>query len=285
VRKYARKLLDFPRSVVGSVGAVVLRRVVARCLARWTAREPAVLVIGVYRRANAQHVAATVEEAADRGWQVRLWALDAVDETLAAVTVGDGAGPKFPLLNALLEGVDLAPFDWVVVTDDDVRFQRGSAAALLSVADAAGLDLVQSAHTELSHRDVDFCVRRPFAVARRTTFVEIGPVFAVARRWRDRLLPFPSEHTMGWGLELDWFELAMQGARLGIVDSVPIRHLQPVGRGYEKGTQAAQLRALVRAHGLHDIRDIRRTLSTWWPWSSAPSWIEDDALVLRDQNE
>ena len=64
------------------------------------------------------------------------------------------------------------------------------------------------------------------SAARRTTFVEIGPIFAFRRAWTPRILPFPAAHTMGWGLELDWFDLERSGARLGIVDAVPIRQIE-----------------------------------------------------------
>jgi hypothetical protein len=78
---------------------------------------------------------------------------------------------------------------------------------------------------------------------------------------------------MGWGLELDWFDLAGEGAHLGVVDAVPIRHLHPVGRAYAKADEGERLRALVRARGLTSFHDAQRTLGTWWPWQSQAPWL------------
>jgi hypothetical protein len=270
IKKYARRVADRPRAVVGACGAPVARAAVTRLSTRGHRRS--VLVLCVYRNSNAHHVLPLVREAETRGWDVRLWALDATAPSLASHTVGSSRGAKFPLLNRLLEGGDPTDHDWVVVSDDDVRFVGGTLDDLLAVGEAAGLDLLQPAHTELSHRENEIAVRRPLSVARRTTFVEIGPLFAVGRHWRERLLPFPTGHAMGWGVELEWSDLEREGAVLGIVDAVPVRHLQPVGAGYAKHEEARRLAELVRARGLASFRDVQRTLGTWWPWRAAPPW-------------
>lgn len=286
VRKYLRLLGNYPRALLGAPIAVTTGATV-----RWRVRSTraasrrSVLVLAVYRAANAPTVGRLVQDATARGWVVRLWALDHTAPSLAAATVGEGAGAKFPLLNRLVAGCDLDAFDWVVVADDDFVFARGSARGsaraslsdLLDVAEVAGLDLVQPAHTERSHRDIEFTVRRPFSLVRRTTFVEIGPVFAFRPPWVAEMLPFPDRHTMGWGLEVDWYDLAQRGARLGIVDSVPIRHLGRVGRAYAKDDQRAALGAILRARGLDSLRDIQHTVGTWWPWRSVPPWVDRGA--------
>lgn len=273
-RKYLRKLGNYPRAVIAAPAAAATRAMVRRrVLPAAAGLERSVLVVAVYRFDNAGTIRSLVDEAVGHGWDVRLWALDRTAASLAAHTVGEGGGAKFPLLNGLLDGPDLDRFDWVVVADDDFAFRNGSLADVLAVSEAADLDLVQPAHVELSYRDNEIGVRRPFAVARRTTFVEIGPMFAVRRPWTAQVLPFPAEHTMGWGLELEWFDLEGRGARLGIVDAVPIRHLQPVGKGYAKDEQRARLGALVNARGLGSFRDIQRTVGTWWAWRSRPPWV------------
>ena len=78
----------------------------------------------------------------------------------------------------------------ILVADDDFVFRSGSMSNLLSAAHAAELDLVQPAHTELSHRGNPITVRRPFSVARNTTYVENGPVFAVGRALITNVFPF-----------------------------------------------------------------------------------------------
>jgi glycosyltransferase involved in cell wall biosynthesis len=272
VRKYARRAADYPRAVVGAPVAAVTGALVRRRAGLAPAGRH-VLVLCIYRALNAARVAPLLAEALTRGWDVRLWALDAVAPSLAAQTVGMGAGPKFPLLNRLTSGLDLERYDWVVVSDDDVALDHGAVDELLAVAEAAGLDFVQPAHTERSHRENAITVRRPLSVARRTTFVEIGPVFAVRRPWASRVVPFPDDHGMGWGLELEWFDLERSGARLGIVDAVALRHLDPVGKGYAKVEELDRLRSRLDARGLSDMADVQQTLATWRPWQRRPAWV------------
>ena len=74
--------------------------------------------------------------------------------------------------------------------------------------------------------------RRPGLTARRTRFVEIGPVTAIRADAFDALLPFP-DLQMGWGLDAYWSALAAEhGWKLGVIDAVPVRHVQPVAAAY-----------------------------------------------------
>jgi hypothetical protein len=71
-------------------------------------------------------------------------------------------------------------------------------------------------------------------LARRTRFVEIGPVTAVRADAFPVLLPFP-ELAMGWGLDAHWSSAAATaGLRLGVVDITPIRHLRPIADSYPR---------------------------------------------------
>jgi hypothetical protein len=275
LRKYGRRTFAYPRAVAAAPIARIACGLGDRLGHRPTAPS-SVLVFCIYRRRHAATVEALVWEARALGWDVRLWALDDVAPTLASLTVGQGVGAKFPLLNGMLRDGDTERFEWIVVADDDLTFGRRSLSQLLGVAEAAGLDFVQPAHTELSHRELEFTVRRPLSLARRTSFVEIGPLFAVRRPWTARVLPFPSEHTMGWGLELEWSDLERDGMRLGIVDGVPIRHLSPVGKGYAKDDERARLRALLAARELESVLEVQRVRGTWRPWQRRPAWVTRD---------
>jgi len=273
IRKYTRRLLDVPRALVGVPCAVATRALVWRRVPPAHARPPRrALLCCIYRARNADVVGRMVDDAVAHGWDVRLWALDAVAPSLAAHTVGTGPGAKFPLVDALLAH-DVEPFDWFVVADDDVAVERGSIDDLVALADAGRLDLVQPAHTERSHRELDFTVRRVGSVARRTTFVEIGPIFAFRRTLLAQMVPFPVGHSMGWGLELDWFDLERDGARLGIVDAVGVRHLSPVGADYAKQAEWHRLRGLLADRGLTTVHEIQTTRGVWRPWRSGPPWV------------
>jgi glycosyltransferase involved in cell wall biosynthesis len=274
LRKYSRRLFAYPRTVLAIPPASVTSALIRRTdWSRAASPTGAVLLMSVYRQRNAGVLGRLVLDAVTHDWDVRLWALDRPDPLLASVTVGVGPGRKFPLLNQLVQGEDLDGFDWVVVVDDDFVLRRGSLGLLLAIAERAGMDLVQPAHTELSYRTHDITVRRPLAIARRTSFVEIGPAFAVRQPWISKVIPFPSDHEMGWGLELDWSDLAHEGAQLGIVDAVSMRHLAAVGGGYHKNREGDALGHRLRARGLGSFADVQQTLGIWRPWQREALWL------------
>ena len=62
-------------------------------------------------------------------------------------------------------------------------------------------------------------------VARRTRFVEIGPLVSFGREVHDLVFPFDETSAMGWGFENVWaHQLRERGLSQGIVDAVPIDH-------------------------------------------------------------
>jgi hypothetical protein len=230
-------------------------------------------VFSVYRQRNASVLERLLEAPLAAGWPVALWALDEPAASLETWTHGHGTGTKFELVNGLAAELSLEPDDWIVVADDDAVFVRGSLVSFAETAAAAGLGLAQTAHalrSNISHR---ITWRRPFSNARLTTFVEIGPIFAVHPAWRDRVLPFPDGIGMGWGLELDWMDLRADGCRLGIVDATPVRHLAPFAAAYSPDEEVAKLERLLEERGAPGWGDLRRTLATWRPWRRRPPWL------------
>jgi hypothetical protein len=226
-------------------------------------------LVGVYRSRNAERVQALAAPALDRGWTVAWWALDEAPGDLAPVTVGSGAGSRLALLNAALR--QAGAHDWVVVSDDDVTFERGDVVRLASLVERAGLDLAQPARSDPA-RDHGITAARRLSRARRTSFVEIGPVLVVGPRWRDRILPFPEERGMGWGLELEWLELFREGCELGIVDAVRVRHEGERGQEYDDAGEIERVHAELEMRGYRGWSDVQVTLGTWRPWQRTPTW-------------
>ena len=226
-------------------------------------------LVGVYRSRNAARVQAVAAPALERGWTVAWWALDEVAGDLAPQTVGSGDGPRLALLNEALRHV--GDHDWVVVSDDDVTFERGDVVRLVSLVERAGLDLAQPARSDPA-RDHGITAVRRLSRARRTSFVEIGPVLVVGPRWRDRVLPFPERRGMGWGLELEWLELFREGCELGIVDAVHVRHEGARGEEYDDAGEIERVHAELESRGYRSWRDVQVTLGTWRPWQRTPTW-------------
>ena len=232
---------------------------------------PAVALVGVYRARNEHYVRDLARPALEKGWTVAWWALDRVADELADITVGVGAGTKFDLLNEILGTLD-GSFDWLVVSDDDLVFTRGDVVKLRRRCERAGLDLAQPgrADADVSH---PITAARRLSRARRTSFVEIGPLFLVGPGWRDRILPFPPGWGMGWGLELDWSELAEEGCVLGIVDSMPVRHEGKAGEAYDAEGEYERLLQLLDARGVASWAEVQLTFETWRPWTRRPPWL------------
>lgn len=233
-------------------------------------------LVGVYRSRNAETVRRLVASARADGIAVAWWALDEVVPELAAETVGVGWGTKFPLLNDVLDRVEGAGDGWLVVCDDDVAFDRGDVGRLVSLCRRACLDLAQPARSE---RVVDHEItrRRRLSVVRLTSFVEIGPLFVVGPRWRDRIVPFPPEREMGWGLELDWLDLHREGCRLGVVDAVSVHHQGVRAQDYDFDRHHEALFDELARRGVGHWRDVQETLAVWRPWRRSAPWPADAA--------
>jgi hypothetical protein len=232
-----------------------------------------VLVICVYRHKNAPILFRCVSEAVQRGWEVRLWALDQIHPDLVQYSRGSGKGSRCGLLNALIAGMDLSAFDWILVMDDDFEFQRGSLASFLAVADRAGISIAQPARAYGRYRSFRLINCDPFCVARLTSYVEIGPVIALNQAWAPRILPFPEGYGMGWGLDVLWSDLRKEGLRLGVVDWVTINHLSPVGKTYDNSPEKQRLVKMLRDRGLKSIEQMQETLAVWRPWQPHPLWL------------
>ena len=161
------------------------------------------------------------------------------DVALHLVAPAPDAG-KWANINAALAAAPPQDADWLLIVDDDVILPRGFLDRFLATAEAFGLELAQPAHAFASHAAWDVTRRRPGTLARRTRFVEIGPVTALTRAAARELLPFP-DLRMGWGLDGAWSALAERhGWPIGIVDATPIRHLRPVASTYPRDDAIAE---------------------------------------------
>ena len=152
---------------------------------------------------------------------------------LRLVPPAEGAG-KWANLNAALLAHPPRGFDWLLIIDDDVELPRDFLDVLISLAEHHGFRLAQPAHAFASHAAWEVTRRRPGLTARRTRFVEIGPVTAIRADAFDALLPFP-DLQMGWGLDAHWGALAAKrGWKVGVIDALPVRHTRPVAAEYPR---------------------------------------------------
>jgi hypothetical protein len=184
---------------------------------------------------------------------------------LAADTLFDGLdGGKFENLNLLLAAAPpLEDFDWLVVADDDVELAPRFLDRGLALCDRLGLDLAQPAQTMRSHAAWRVTRRRPFSLARRTDYVEIGPLTIFSRRAAAALTPFP-QLRFGWGLDNHWGALGrVHGWRLGILDALPVRHeSQKVATTYTHAEAIEEGRRFLAGRPYVRTEEAQRTLAT-----------------------
>jgi GT2 family glycosyltransferase len=214
-----------------------------------------VLVLGVERPERSE-LAAAVRAELERSRH---------DVELRFGTPGDRG--KFENLNLLLADRPVEEYEWVLVVDDDVVLPGGFLDRLLCLAERFDFQLVQPAHRARSHAAWRVTRRRSGAVARQTSFVEIGPVTAFARPTFATLLPFPDVR-MGWGLDLHWAALARRhGWRCGVLDAVAIRHCAaPAGDAYSRRAAVAEAHALLAERPYVKAREAQTTLVTHRRW-------------------
>ena len=258
VRFRSGRLLDRLRLV-----ALDADRTPQRVARRVAAQPSAGVLCCVYRRQHVDRVGALALEARGAGLTARLWALDGAAPSLESWTVGKGPGLRQGLLNRLI------PDDadgWVVLADDDVVLPEGGLARLLTIATRIGLDVAQPGHDGASQASTPFVRARRGVGARRTGFVEIGPVVALGPAARSSLLPLDESLGMGWGQDYLWaraFETDSLAA--GIVDAVRMRHLPQPTRQYDYAEAARQRDDGLARAGFRSYHEPMVTYRTWQP--------------------
>lgn len=191
---------------------------------------PRVLCAGIYlahRENTAEHISRVFSDSqcvdVVQRWIGLTVGQEGRTDIPGTVAVVSDATPKLALLNRLL--TDVTEFDWIVLCDDDIEVSKGFVDALVGMAQRFEFALCQPARTHDSYVDHCFVARLSGLLARRTRFVEIGPVVCVRSDAASLLFPFDENCGMGWGLDFVW-PVVIEGAglRMGIIDSVPVAH-------------------------------------------------------------
>jgi hypothetical protein len=216
----------------------------------------------VYRRKNARYVSALLSQLGGCV-EIRLWALDESDPCVERFTMGVGGGSKFQLINRLYDEGRIPEHAYIVIADDDVCFASGSLAQTINIARARHLGIFQPAHSWYSIYTYPLLLSRPWLQARSTGFVESGPLFIVSPLWRDQVFPLPEDIGMGWGVEVRWHRLRLDGCRLGVVDACKILHMSPVGRSYDSKASRKILESALSEEGMRSPFELMMTYEAW----------------------
>jgi hypothetical protein len=193
---------------------------------------PRVLVAGIYladKPNTAAHLVRAYASSSACDVEQKWIGLNGVhrDSAVRRVTYRRIAGraPKFRLLNQLLESVRLADYDYVILSDDDVRVRKCFLDSLISCQEQFDFAIAQPARTWNSYNEHSIVRRDPRYRARQTWFVEIGPVVALQRRTFEHILPFDEQSPMGYGYDFVWpCVLRDAGMTMGVIDCCPVDH-------------------------------------------------------------
>jgi hypothetical protein len=152
---------------------------------------------------------------------------------------------KFHIINNLLEKFNPSDFDYIMICDDDVTVSNNFIDDYFDILTKAQFDLSQPARTWKSNLSHPITRRHFYCSARQTDFVEIGPIFVLARRAFETLLPFQEDAPMGWGINSLWQKMANQGSiRAGIIDCVPVDHaMRGTGALYDISSFEAKIKS------------------------------------------
>lgn len=221
-----------------------------------------VLVLSIYRPPAARLVAALPELGSAHGHRValRLGSTGAAVPALAEHTVAtDLRAGKFENLNAIWPGD--AP-DWTLIVDDDVALPGRFLDRFIGLCERFDLAMAQPAQTHSSHAAWAVTRRRGGVLLRESRFVEIGPVTALRRDAATALIPFPPLR-YGWGLDAHWAAVAEQrGWRLGIADSLPVRHDEgAVAAGYSADAAIEEARRFLAERPYVPTERLQQTVA------------------------
>jgi hypothetical protein len=228
-----------------------------------------VLVVGIYLAARLTNVDDSIRAlASERHDVVQRWVGlggPAPTDRVAAVTARTvmERTPKYALLNSLLEDEDLSAYDEVLVTDDDVVYPERFLDRYLPLKERHGFVLAQPARTLNSYVDHPIVAQQPGIEARRTRFVEIGPVVSFHRSIHDLVFPHDLANDMGWGFEQVWArQLSARGLAAGIVDATPVDHsIRKPAEHYSHGKAVEQRDAYLAANEHLELGECFRVLA------------------------
>jgi hypothetical protein len=167
---------------------------------------------------------------------------------VAIVPMAEGKG-KFENIQAAVDRArrSISEYDWLVIADDDISFGTRMFDRLIDISELAEFSISQPAHRFRSYSTYELTVRQPRSLARRTRFVEIGPLTAIHRRAFPHVFPFPQSR-WGYGIDALWSRVAAEsGLSLGVVDAATIRHLRPIARDYSMADACKEGEDLIRS--------------------------------------
>jgi glycosyltransferase involved in cell wall biosynthesis len=195
-------------------------------------KQKSVLVAGIYLANQENGIVEIVQQLkqSKKYHIVQKWIAlhgDAPSPEVDSVTIAklENPLPKFILLNKILAAEKFDRYHYIILCDDDIHLGQAFLDNFLELQQKYDFALAQPARTHNSYIDHPFVEQFEGLKARRTRFIEIGPVVSIRKDAFPLLLPFDESSCMGWGYDFVWPYLIEQGGlRMGIIDATPIAH-------------------------------------------------------------
>jgi hypothetical protein len=192
---------------------------------------------------------------------------DPPSSDVAGVTVSrlPDKAPKYSLLNSLLQSVDVAEYDHVIIADDDITLPPSFLDTFLTLQRRLGFSIAQPARTSTSEIDHPIVEQQMGVLARQTRFVEIGPLVSFSASVYSLIFPFDTTSSMGWGYENVWsYQLQQCGLSMGIIDAAPIEHsMRRRGEYYSSSNALAERDTFLSQHAHLSDEECYRVLSVF----------------------
>ncbi len=188
--------------------------------------------------------------------------------TVVRAELEPGRG-KFENISRALQAEDLSTFDWLLIVDDDVDLPPSFLDRFVYLSERFGLAMSQPAHRFHSFRTWPITRRAAGTLARRSRFVECGPVTAFHKSAFAHVFPFPPSR-WGWSLDFLWAETAIRNdLAVGVLDALPMRHTRPVGGGYSLDQARTDMRVFLQQQGV--TRPRRQYMVNVARWKRLPA--------------
>lgn len=172
--------------------------------------------------------------------------------------------PRSKLINNMIKTYAVGSFDYIMITDDDIRLPADFLDQFLHTQNICDFSLAQPARTPNSITSHPITTQRMELIARETRFVEIGPFVSIRSDAQELILPLDERSPMGWGLDYVWpYILKENNKKMGIIDNTPLAHtLRPVAKSYNSDKALEEMSEYLNLVGHVKETDAHVTLHT-----------------------
>lgn len=178
----------------------------------------------------------------------------------------DSPMPRNNIINYVINHLDISKYDYIIVCDDDIKLPIDFLDKYLYIQNKLNFSIAQPARTNLSHISHGITRRRFWLIARKTIFVEIGPLVSFQKDIFKHIFPFDTTTPMGWGLDYVWPVIIQSLQKsMGIIDATPVDHsLRETAKSYSEEKAHVDLALYQSKHRHFKRAEAQVNLKTYY---------------------